>query len=341
MTTNNFIAVFIGKTGGDFFRQLQNYNLNNINYLAVDLDQDENFSADIDVIKISQDSKPEDYTQQLRNYLAGNSILFLFASTENICEMSFGMSISKLAHEMGILNIAAVLSYMGYDDEDSAEKVKKFKSIADAFILLSYCESEKDDYNGLFYEGICDRICRAVQGINYLFTKTGLKPINFDELKNFLAKIGAIECSTSQNKGIALAALRAIDSIRGYEYKQVSINIIPALEYFYDGGALSRYSFSEAERVLIIIATGQNFTLKNLYRAVQIVESRANPKECNPALKILWSHVFDERLKDSEVRVTLISSFGFEAPSGNYYENYEYMFKNESESPEKICEFVL
>ena len=74
---------------------------------------------------------------------------------------------------------------------------------------------------------------------------------------------------------------------------------------------------------------------------MQIVESRATPKECNPTLKILWSHVFDERLKDSEVRVTLISSFGFEAPSGNYYENYEYMFKNESESPEKICEFVL
>ena len=105
MTTNNFIAVFIGKTGGDFFRQLQNYNLNNINYLAIDLDQEENFSVDIDVIKISQDSNPEDYTQQLRNYLTGNSILFLFASTENICEMSFGMSISKLAHEMGILNI--------------------------------------------------------------------------------------------------------------------------------------------------------------------------------------------------------------------------------------------
>ena len=69
--------------GGDFFRQLQNYNLRNINYLAVDFDQDENFSADIDVIKISQNSKPEDYTQQLRNYLAGNSILFLFTSAAN------------------------------------------------------------------------------------------------------------------------------------------------------------------------------------------------------------------------------------------------------------------
>ncbi len=40
---------------------------------------------------------------------------------------------------------------MGYDEE-SSEKVKKFKSIVDAFILLSYCESEKDDYNGLFRE---------------------------------------------------------------------------------------------------------------------------------------------------------------------------------------------
>ncbi|MBQ7562317.1 MAG: ankyrin repeat domain-containing protein [Synergistaceae bacterium] len=340
MTSNKFIAVFIGKMGGDFFRQLQKYNLENINYLAIDFDQEKNFNADINIIRISPDSKPEDYTQQLTNYLAGNSILFLFTSTENLCEMLLGLTVSTLARKMGILNIAAVLSYMAYDDEESAEKVKKFKSITDAFILLSYSESEEGDYNGLFYEGLCDRICRGVQGINYLFTKPGLMPIKFNKLKNFLSEIGAVEFSTSQGEGvksIALTTLRAIDSIRGYEYKKVSINIIPALEYFYDAGAILRYSFSEAARVLIIIATGKNFTLKNLYRAVQIVKSRANPKKCNSALKILWSHVFDETLKDSEVRVTLISSFGFEAPSGIYYETYEYMFRNES--PDKICNF--
>ena len=61
---------------------------------------------------------------------------------------------------MGILNIAAVLSYMGYDEDESSRKYKEFKTAVDVFMLLSY--------RGLFYKGLCDRICRALQGIVHI-----------------------------------------------------------------------------------------------------------------------------------------------------------------------------
>ena len=327
MPIHEFIVIGIGKIGRDFINQLQEYNLSNISYLVID------FSTDLN---------PDEYTQLIRNNLAGKSVLFLFASTEDDREMSFGLIVSQIAREMGILNIATVLSYMGYDeDEDeSGRKCKEFKAAVDVFMLLSYSEGEENDYRGLFYKGLCDRICRAVQGITYMFTKPGLKTFKFDEVKNFLHGIGAVECSTSQEKGsIANTALKAIDSIRGYEYGPVSINIIPALEYFREGPRLIYYSFSEAERVIIIIATGKNFALRDLYRAVQVTERSANPKNSNPNLRIIWGHVFDEKLKDDEVRITLISSFGFESPSGNYYETYEYMFMNES--TKSICRMFM
>ena len=108
-------------------------------------------------------------------------------------------------------------------------------------------------------------------------------------------------------ESIADTALKAIDAIRGYEYGPVSINVIPALEYFREGHRLIHYSFSEAERVIIIIATGKKFTLRDSYRAVQVTERSANREHSNPNLRIIWGHVFDEKLKDDEVRITLIS----------------------------------
>ena len=187
MSVHEFIVIGIGGTGRDFIDQLQEYNLSSISYLAIDC---------------ATDVKPEEYTQLIRNNLAGKSVLFLFAGTEDDCEMSFGLMVSRIAREMGILNITSVLSYMGYDDDESGRKCREFKAAVDAFMLLSYSEGEKNDYKGLFYKGLCGRMCRAVQGISYIFTKPGLKALRFDDVKNFLHGISAVECSVSQEKRI-------------------------------------------------------------------------------------------------------------------------------------------
>ena len=79
MPIHEFIVIGISKIGRDFINQLKEYHLSSISYLA---------------IYCGTDVNPEEYTQLVRNNLAGKSVLFLFASTEDKLEMSFGLMVS-------------------------------------------------------------------------------------------------------------------------------------------------------------------------------------------------------------------------------------------------------
>lgn len=285
------IALGIGETGRDFLGQLQ--------------------SGDYDVTCV------ECAEYETLDILSGVSILFLFATTEDATEMNQALEVCNTAKTMGILTIATVISYEAYDDEGSTAKLRKFKAVCDAMMILSFSEGEKNDCGGEFFKGLCDPICRTVEALSQVMN---------ENIKSFLRGIGTLTPSTATDKGAGYTALKAIDAIRGYKYGRVDISSIPVLEYFRDGGAVCNYGFSQATRIIIIIAAGQR---KYSFRAVQAITSRAHKNA-----KIICSHVLDERLNDDDIRITMLSAFGFDSPSWKYYENYEFMFMDET--PESI-----
>ena len=326
MNGKNFTALGIGELGRDFLNQLQEeeYNISGIKYIAIDFDEEilNSCKADSKIV-LDKNSDITETNRVFTDILTGINVLFLFVSTENEAEMRAGLALTERAKSINILTIATILSHFGYDDIKCTAKIRKFKTAANALMILSFCETEKNDFKGLFYRGLCDRICWAVKSIADLMQSSREK---FTEAKNFLNKIGTIEESSTvggKYSAISKTAVNAIYAIEGYQYGPVSIHSIPALEYFYDAGPLTKYSFREATRVLIIIYA--NKRTKSLSKAINVIKENANPDA-----KIIWGFVFDNNLKDNETRITLISAFGFDAPSGIYYETYEEMFKNES-----------
>ncbi len=196
--------------------------------------------------------------------------------------------VADRAKNTGSLTIAVVtkpFSFEGSQRMAIAEKtLKELKGKVDALIviandkLLSFLDP-KTNVNDAFW--FCDETLRqAVQGISDLITLPGIVNIDFADIKSIMKDSG----SAIFGVGIAKGENRAKTAVQ------------KALE-----SPLLDFSYKEGKGVLFNVAGGSDISLLEVEEIAKIINQKVSPEA-----KIIFGAIQDEKLKQGEIKTTVI-----------------------------------
>ncbi|MCL0056740.1 cell division protein FtsZ [Dehalococcoidia bacterium] len=197
--------------------------------------------------------------------------------------------VAEVAKESGALTIAVTTRPFSFEGQVRAkiaeQGIKELREKVDALIvisndkLLSVLDS---DISLLSAFSACDDILRqAVQGISDLIILPGIINVDFADVRTIMASSGSALFGMGKAQGedrIEKAALAAINS--------------PLLDT----------SMKGAKGVLFNIS-GEDISLSEIDQAAKVIT-----KEINPAAKVIFGAVQNEKLKKGEIKITVIAT---------------------------------
>lgn len=228
--------------------------------------------------------------QEIAEILKGSDMVFIAYGAGGGTGTGAGPVVAEIAKESGALTLAVVtkpFSFEGQVRQKMAENgIRRLKENVDTLIcisndkLLSFLDPKISLVNAFW---ICDDILRqAVQGISDLILLPGIINVNFADVKTIMKDAGSalFGVGSAQGEGRAeKAALSAINS--------------PLLDISVKG----------AKGVLFNVSGGKDISLSEIDQVAKTIT-----KEVNPEARIIFGAVQDEKLKQGEIKVTVIST---------------------------------
>ncbi len=228
--------------------------------------------------------------QEISEILKGGDMIFVTCGLGGGTGTGASPIVAEVAQELGILTLAIVtkpFSFEGQVRQKIAENgFKKLKEKVDTLIsisndkLLSTLDQNIPLVNAFW---ICDDILRqAVQGISDLILLPGIINIDFADVKAIMAGAGTALFGVGKAQGEGRAKKAALSAINS-----------PLLDISPKG----------AKGVLFNVSGGKDISLSEINEVASIIT-----QEVNPEAKIIFGAVQDEKLKNGEIKVTVIAT---------------------------------
>jgi len=239
----------------------------------------------------------EETKEEIQEALKGADMVFVAGGEGGGTFSGAAPIVAKTAKELGILTIAVVTRpflFEGIQRNKIAEQgIEELRKCVDAIIVVPndrLLAMVSKDTTAKAAFAICDDILRqAVEGISDLITTPGIINIDFADIRAVIENAG----SALMGVGTASGENRAVEAAK------IAINS-PLLEVSIHG----------AKGVLFSIAGGDDLTLFEIQDAAKIITESIDPNA-----KVIFGTIHDDKLKKSELKITVIASGFSESPS--------------------------
>jgi len=232
----------------------------------------------------------EEQKEEIEKSIMGADMVFITCGLGGGTGSGASPVIAEIAKGAGILTLAIVtmpFSFEGFQRKEIAEKsAKKLKEKVDTLIAISNDKllttlEPNTTVNNAFIA--CDEILRqAVQGISDLIVLPGIINISFADVKTIMKDSG----SALFGIGVAKGEGRAKEAARK------ALNS-PLLDISCKG----------AKGVLFNVSGGKDISLSEIDEVAKIITH-----EVSPEAKIIFGAIKDEKLKQGEIKVTVIAT---------------------------------
>jgi cell division protein FtsZ len=299
-------VVGVGGSGSNAVSRMAKCKIKGVDLIAINTDAQDLIKAKTDLkIRIGRKAtmglgsgmNPEigrksalENRQEIVEALRGADMVFVTCGLGGGTGTGASPVIAEIAKELGALTLAVVtkpFSFEGQVRMKIAENgIKKLKEKVDTLVsisndkLLSILDPNTSLLSAFW---ICDDILRqAVQGISDLISLPGIINIDFADVKAIMASAGSALFGVgvaSGEKRAEKAALAAINS--------------PLLDV----------SIKGAKGVLFNVSGGKDISLSEIEQVAKTIT-----QEVNPAAKIIFGAIQDEKLSRGEIKVTVIAT---------------------------------
>ncbi len=236
----------------------------------------------------------EETKEEIQQAIKGSDMVFITCGMGGGTGTGAAPIIAKTAKEMGALTVAVVekpFSFEGAQRLRIAEMgLDELRKEVDALIVIPndriLATVAKDTTLKAAFAACDDVLKQAVEGISDLITHPGIINVDFADIRAVMENAGSalmgIGIASGENRA-AVAARAAVSS--------------PLLELSING----------AKGVLFAIAGGDDLGMIEVHEAAKIITESVDPNA-----KIIFGAIKDDKLRKSDVRVTVIAT-GFPA----------------------------
>lgn len=228
--------------------------------------------------------------EDIQKSLEGAEMVFLACGLGGGTGTGSAPVVAEVAKGMGILTLAIVtkpFSFEGQVRQKIAEDgARRLKNKVDTLItisndkLLSTLDQKTPLVNAFW---ACDDILRqAVQGISDLISLPGIINVDFADVKSVMSNAGSAIFGVGRASGEGRAQKAALSAINS-----------PLLDV----------SIKGAKGVLFNVSGGKDISLAEIDEVAKTIT-----QEINPDAKVIFGAVQDERLKNGEMKVTVIAT---------------------------------
>lgn len=228
--------------------------------------------------------------EEIAEKLKGADMVFITCGLGGGTGTGASPLVAETAKNLGALTVAVVtkpFSFEGVFRKKIAEAgLRKLKEKVDTLVVIQNDKllevlDPKTPVSNAFWA--CDDILRqAVQGISDLIVLPGIINVDFADVKTILKDSGTALFGVGRAKGEKRAEEAARLALKS-----------PLLDISCQG----------AKGVLFNISGGRDISLAEIDAAARIIT-----QEVNPEAKIIFGAVQDEKLKEGEIKVTLIAT---------------------------------
>jgi cell division protein FtsZ len=306
MSSTKIKVVGVGGSGSNAISRMSKCNIKGIELIAINADAQDLDKIDADKkIRIGRKitkglgtgmnpeigrEAAEEQIEEIEECLKGADVVFITCGLGGGCGSGASSVIAEAAKKNGALTIAIVtkpFSFEGSQRMDIANSaLKKLKEKVDTLItisndrLLSVLDPEITVLNAFW---TCDEILRqAVQGISDLIVLPGIINIDFADIKGLMKDSGS--------------ALFGIGTATGPERAKEAAK--KALE-----SPLLDVSYKGAKGILFNISGGKDISLAEIDEAAKIIT-----EEISSGAKVVFGAIQNEKLKEGEIKVTVIAT---------------------------------
>jgi len=306
LKTKKIKVVGVGGSGSNAVSRMKKCDIEGVEFIAINTDAQDLVKAKADVKlrigkKITQGlgagmnpeigkKSAEENRAEITEILKGADMVFVAYGAGGGTGTGAGPVVAEIAKNLGALTVAIItkpFSFEGTYRKNLAESgIRKLKEKVDTLIVIENDKllqkiNPKIPLLNAFW--ICDDILReAVSGISDLIIRPGIINVNFADIKTVMKNSGT--------------AIFGIGSARGE--KRAELAAKAALS-----SPLLDVSPKGAKGVLFNVAGGKDISLSEIEEIGKIIT-----QEVNPSAKIIFGAVQDEKLKEGEIKVTLIAT---------------------------------
>ena len=232
----------------------------------------------------------EETKDEIQETLKGADMVFITCGMGGGTGTGASSIIAQAAKAHGALTIGVVTRPFAFEGAERAKIAEsgllRLREAVDALIVIpndKLLSIISKDTPFLSAFAMCDEILRhAVEGISDLITVPGIINVDFADVRAIMQNTGSALMGIGHGHGEGRAELAARAAISS-----------PLLDVSVNG----------ARGILFAISGGQDLTMWEINEAAKAITASVDP-----AAKIIFGAIQDERLKKGEVKVTVIAS---------------------------------
>ncbi len=299
-------VVGVGGSGSNAISRMKKCNILGVELIAINTDAQDLGKANADLkLRIGRQTteglgagaNPEigrksalENRADIVNALKGSDMVFITCGMGGGTGTGASPVVAQIAKELGILTLAVVTKPFSFEGQmriKVAENgIKKLKENVDTIItiandkLLAVLNPEIPLINAFWF---CDDVLRqAVQGISDLIMLPGIVNVDFADVRTIMKNAGSaiFGVGRAQGEGRAEKATKA------------AINS-PLLDLSVKG----------AKGILFNVSGGKDISLAEIDQIAKLITGEASPDA-----KIIFGAIQDEKLKEGEIKVTVIAA---------------------------------
>ncbi len=252
----------------------------------------------------------EENRQDIAEAVAGADLVFVTAGLGGGTGTGAAPVVAEIARQSGALTVAVVTKPFSFEGGQRArlaeEGLTRLRDRVDAFIVIPndkiFEVIPADASLTKAFQAVDDVLRNALHGIVDILMSTGIVNVDFADVRTVMLNTGAAIVATGlgQGKDRAVTAVqRAVSS--------------PLLEVSADG----------ARGVLLTFSGGRDMRMAEINEAAKVVQAIVDPEA-----KMIIGTYHDRKLKDNQLRVTLIAT-GFDG----YRSEQRPLFRGEHVAP--------
>jgi len=299
-------VVGVGGSGSNAVSRMKKCDIEGVEFIAVNTDAQDLVKSKADVKirigkKITQGlgagmnpeigkKSAEENRAEITEALKGSDMVFVAYGAGGGTGTGAGPVVAEIAKNSGALTVAIVtkpFSFEGIFRRKLADSgIRKLKEKVDTLIIIENDKllekiNPKTPLLNAFWA--CDDILReAVSGISDLIIRPGIINVNFADIKTVMKNSGTAIFGISSARGEKRAELAAKAALNS-----------PLLDVSPKG----------AKGVLFNVSGGKDISLSEIEEIGKIIT-----QEVNPGAKVIFGAVQDEKLREGEIKVTLIAT---------------------------------
>ena len=235
----------------------------------------------------------EENRQDIAEAVAGADLVFVTAGLGGGTGTGGAPVVAEIARQSGALTVAVVTKPFSFEGGQRArlaeEGLARLRDRVDAFIVIPndkiFEVIPADASLTKAFQAVDDILRNALHGIVDILMSTGIVNVDFADVRTVMANTGAAIVAT----GLGQGKERAVSAIQ----KAISS---PLLEVSADG----------ARGVLLTFSGGRDMRMAEINEAAKVVQGIVDPEA-----KVIIGTYLDRKLKDNQLRVTLIAT-GFD-----------------------------